>query len=291
MKHKYFGSVKFFKNLILVGVIVLIAVPTSIAFSYKNESKEWQSEAIRWEEQYKTFALLDADTPSYSALYPDFNSGTDASLATEAAENTVYLTFEDSPSAETEAILQALKQAGIKATFFVTKQDTQEAADRLKAIAAEGHTIGIHTSSHDLNTMYDSVETFLADLNECFTWVKETTGVTPTAFRMPGGTVNSYNFGLYRELIAEMLRRGFVPYDWNVSGRDQSGLSAQAADISQAVIEGVCKEGRSIVFLHDMTGGGGTAEAIPQIVENLQQKGYQFAEITNKVKPILFTYR
>ena len=56
--------------------------------------------------------------------------------------------------------------------------------------------------------MEDFHQTYQAIYNAC--------GVYPTIFRFPGGSVNSYSRGVYQQIIAELLRRGFVYYDWSV---------------------------------------------------------------------------
>ena len=40
-------------------------------------------------------------------------------------------------------------------------------------------------------------------------------GAAPQVFRFPGGSVNAYNGATYRDIISEMVRRGFVYFDWN----------------------------------------------------------------------------
>ena len=93
----------------------------------------------------------------------------------------------------------------------------------LRRIAEEGHTIGIHTDSHQYRSIYASVEAYLEDFEKVFRKVYEITGVKPEIFRFPGGSVNGYNGAIYQELIAEMMRRGFSYYDWNVSSADATG--------------------------------------------------------------------
>ena len=48
------------------------------------------------------------------------------------------------------------------------------------------------------------------------------TSIKPEIFRFPGGSINAHNRGIYQEIISEMLRRGFLYYDWNVSTQDTS---------------------------------------------------------------------
>ena len=82
-----------------------------------------------------------------------------------AEERTVYLTFDDGPSTRvTGSILDTLKKEGVKATFFVVGERVAGREETLKRIAAEGHTLGVHSNSHRYETIYASETAFLKDV-------------------------------------------------------------------------------------------------------------------------------
>ena len=83
----------------------------------------------------------------------------------------------------------------------------------MKAVADAGHTVGVHSISHDYEKVYESVESYLADFNDTYNCIYEATGVKPRFFRFPGGSINNYNRFVYMQIIAEMTRRGFVYFD------------------------------------------------------------------------------
>ena len=143
----------------------------------------------------------------------------DAKLADETVVpegKTVYLTFDDGPSDRTDEILAILDKYNVKATFFVMPRKTDVCYKRLRAIVDAGHTIGVHTYSHDYNIMYASVEAYLEDFNKAYEIVVDATGIKPDIFRFAGGSLNDRSY----KIIAEMTRRGFTYYDWNASGDD-----------------------------------------------------------------------
>ena len=76
---------------------------------------------------------------------------------------TVYLTFDDGPSANTEHLLDILDAYGVKATFFVTNCN-EDYTWCIGEIARRGHTVGIHSATHDYNAIYQSEEAYFADL-------------------------------------------------------------------------------------------------------------------------------
>ena len=56
----------------------------------------------------------------------------------------------------------------------------------MRDMVAQGHTITMHSYTHDYNKVYQSVEDYLDDMYKLFCLIKEATGVTPVYFRMAG---------------------------------------------------------------------------------------------------------
>ena len=206
-------------------------------------------------------------------------------------EQKVYLTFDDGPSERTIEILDVLKQRDIKATFFVvgSNLNSEQGQEILRRMADEGHTIGIHTDSHQYRSIYTSVEDYLNDFKKVYDKVYEITGVKPEIFRFPGGSVNGYNGDIYQELIAEMMRRGFSYYDWNVSSADATG-SISADTITKNCLSGIHAYRRSIVLMHDSAAKKTTAQALPGLLDTLIAEGYEFAPLTRETLPVTFAY-
>lgn len=223
----------------------------------------------------------------YQALYPDFYAP-QAYSANSAPNKTAYLTFDDGPSGNTDIILQTLQEENVKATFFVVGTDNADNLARMRRIVQEGHTIGMHSYSHSYKKIYASVEAFLKDMYQVFNLIKDTTGVTPTCFRFPGGSINSYNKAVYKDIKAEMIRRGFVPYDWNVSSGDASTTKYTPEQLTGHVLNGIGSKSRIIVLMHDSSSKENTAQAVRQIIIGIREKGFIFAPLDYQTKPILF---
>lgn len=223
----------------------------------------------------------------YQALYPDFYAPQTYS-ANSAPNKTAYLTFDDGPSGNTDIILQTLQEENVKATFFVVGTDDAGNLARMRRIVQEGHTIGMHSYSHSYKKIYASVEAFLKDMYQVFNLIKDTTGVTPTCFRFPGGSINSFNKAVYKDIKAEMIRRGFVPYDWNVSSGDASTTKYTPEQLTGYVLNGIGSKSRIIVLMHDSSSKENTAQAVRQIIIGIREKGFIFAPLDYQTKPILF---
>lgn len=260
----------------------------------KNELEtltQQQSERLAvLEAQVAAAAAATTSTTSaggYQALYPDFYAP-QTYCATSSPDNTAYLTFDDGPSGNTDIILQTLQEENVKATFFVVGTDNADNLARMRRIVQEGHTIGMHSYSHSYKKIYASVEAFLKDMYQVFNLIKDTTGVTPTCFRFPGGSINSYNKAVYKDIKAEMIRRGFVPYDWNVSSGDASTTKYTPEQLTGNVLNGIGSKSRIIVLMHDSSSKENTAQAVRQIIIGIRDKGFIFAPLDYQTKPILF---
>ena len=202
-----------------------------------------------------------------------------------------YLTFDDGPDRNNTArVLDVLKEYDVKATFFVVYKDYKEERALYKRIVEEGHTIGVHTASHNYNKIYSSVDAYLDDFSRCAEQIESVTGVKPEVFRFPGGSVNGYNSQIYREIIAEMTRRGYTYYDWNVSCGDAAAVHVSSSKIVNNVLSSSNGIKRKIILMHDGTGHSTTADALPRIIEGLRKQGYEMEAITKEVKPVCFGY-
>ena len=229
------------------------------------------------------------DPLSYQQLYPDFYVEGPAP-ALENRENTMYLTFDDGPSDLTPEFLQVLEEKDVKATFFVVGKTDETSKERYRQIVAAGHTLGMHSYSHDYKKIYQSVESFLDDYYQLFTLLKEETGVKPSVFRFPGGSINSYNMGVYQEIIAEMVRRGFRFFDWSLSAEDAAKRSPTAAAICDGILTRAEGRSRGIVLMHDSYHCKTTLEALPRLIDGLREKGYALEPLDRSVTGISFAY-
>ena len=223
---------------------------------------------------------------AYDDLYPDLYAAP-ADLESQAPKNTVYLTFDDGPSQRTGDILDILKERGIKATFFVTGQTSQEAADMMRRIVEEGHTIAVHTYTHQYKTIYASVRAYLDDFYKIYTLIHDVTGVYPQVFRFPGGTVNGYNKNIYKKIVAEMDRRGFVHYDWNALNGDAEGKDYTVEEMTKKALAAVGTS-HVIVLMHDSQSKTKTVKCLPAVIDGYEQAGYSFAPLSPEIKSITF---
>lgn len=191
-------------------------------------------------------------------------------------EKVVFLTFDDGPSRNTVKILDTLKQYNICATFFLIGENlTEDGLEIAKRALEEGHMLGMHTETHAYNKIYRSVESFLADYDKLASRFVEAFGECPAIFRFPGGSYSTYINPIKKELREELERRGFLGYDWSVSGEDSVGTPT-AASIKKNIFDAIEGQKQPIILLHDSPCSNLTAEILPEILDRLIADGYEF---------------
>ena len=193
---------------------------------------------------------------------------------------TVYLTFDDGPQwGTTDKILDILKEEGVEATFFVTNKGPDEL---IKRIYDEGHTIALHTATHDYATVYASVDSYFKDLESVSARVKRITGEDSKIIRFPGGSSNTvsrkYSQGIMTTLTSEVINRGYKYFDWNISSGDASGGKITSAQIKNNVINNLRKDRINMVLMHDIKSN--TRDALRDIIRQGKDNGYTFEKVT-----------
>ena len=222
-----------------------------------------------------------ATTPAPSPVPAEQQGSTDLSA------KTIYLTFDDGPSARTPEVLQILADNGVKATFFVKNGGKYN--HYMQDIVAQGHTIALHTYSHDYASIYSSDEAYLSDLQQISDLVYNETGVRTNIMRFPGGSSNTkskkYCQGIMTRMTQKVTEMGYLYYDWNLSSGDASGGTVPASTIINNCRK-VPRNNTVIVLMHDAGDKRTTVEALPEVIAYYKAAGCNFAAIDANTPPI-----
>ena len=203
------------------------------------------------------------------------------------AEHKVYLTFDDGPSANTEAILDILDAYQVKATFFVLGKEDELSRERLQMIYERGHTIGMHSYSHDYSEIYASKDAFEEDFWKIRRYVFDAVGADSTFYRFPGGSSNTVGQVNMQECVDFLKLQGVEYYDWNVSSGDGSSRSLSTESLVKNCTESIPNYKTSIILLHDASTKKETVEALPEIIEAIQSiEGAVILPITEETTAI-----
>ncbi len=225
-----------------------------------------------------------APTSPYASLYTDMMVTAPDKYVRE--EGVVYLTFDDGPSENTYSVLHYMEKYDLKCTFFVVPRRTEECYEMMRAIVNGGHSIGVHSTTHEYTEIYASVDAFLADFNEAWNMIYEATGVKTEIYRFPGGSKNDFNGDTRDAIVEEMTRRGFRHYDWNVESNDVNG--ATWTEMYNSIPADIANTSRAIVLMHDSAPRENTVYVLEDVIKVLLNEGYKFDKIHNDTQPIQF---
>lgn len=198
----------------------------------------------------------------------------------------VYLTFDDGPSSNTEAILEILDKYKVKATFFVVGRTDEDLVPLYKKITDSGNSIGLHSYSHQYSMIYKDLDSFKADFHKIQDYVKELTGVKTVLYRFPGGSSNQVSNIDMMEFIDFLNSEGVVYFDWNAATGDATSKKYTVKELVNNAINGLNKKGDTILLMHDASNKGTTVEALPVLIEKLQSMDVDIVPIDMSTKPV-----
>ncbi len=185
----------------------------------------------------------------------------------------VVLTFDDGPWPEnTPAVLRALADNCIKATFFEIGEHATWHPEITKEVVAAGMTLGSHTWSHkDLarNPYAKDIELAKAEIEMGFSAVHNAAGV-PIApfFRFPA-------LQHPPDLLAYMSERNIGVFSADFDSRDFKMRKPE--EVIKSVMTKLEKNGKGIILMHDFRRA--TAEAMPELLRQMKAGGYKVVHL------------
>jgi peptidoglycan/xylan/chitin deacetylase (PgdA/CDA1 family) len=264
--------------------------------AYRNELEEQRDRALEEAKLKDAEEALADKEPAVSEEVLELRKTTEDSAAavkeSTAVVKRAYLTFDDGPSPNTDKILDILDEYNVKGNFFVIGRFAEGYREQYNRILREGHILGMHSFSHIYTEVYESADSFTADLNHVQYVIYSITGYTPMIYRFPGGSSNDISTIDMREFIDILDKRGIVYYDWNVNSGDAETARLPKEQIINNVFDGINglenAEERSevMILFHDLKEKTTTVEALPAIIEGLQAQGYVIAPIDENTKLI-----
>lgn len=199
-----------------------------------------------------------------------------------------YLTFDDGPTdIVTDAILDVLKKENIKATFFVVGKEIEGREIILKRIYTQGHSIGLHTYSHNFNKIYRSPEEFICEMKKTSTMVEAVTGFAPKIIRFPGGSSKR----LTAFTLDDIHKNNYRVFDWNANICDgiDPNLSVSQLIKNSQTIKG--NKNEVIILMHCNSNNKNTVKALPGIIKYYLNLNYEFKSITEATPEYYYRFK
>ena len=261
---------------------------SDVSSTEQTSSETTSTDVSSVSSEKETSSIVSSDTSSTTTSSDKVTSNT--SLPTpdddpfigdgQTGERVCYLTFDDGPSGKnTDTVLKTLSDNNIKATFFVVGYLS---TSKIKDVYNAGHTIGLHTYSHDLDELYADTDAFFNDLKKISDVVYQKTGVRSNLTRFPGGSATAASksrlgadgFATVKETLKE---QGYTYFDWNIDSGDTHKGTSKDYVINQ-VKKGIMSNGKYkdnvCILFHDIKKV--TADALPEVIEILKDAGYTF---------------
>lgn len=265
---------------ILMSVIIVIAskkTPSlTVNSNISNTHENTQNNSVKTEESNAQQALRHQITTAPAKTEPPKDN-----------VKTIYLTFDDGPSPYTLEILDILDKYDVKATFFVINTKYNQ---YMKNIVERGHTIALHSYSHDYKGIYSSEEAYYKDLQAISDVVFEQTGVRTNIIRFPGGGSNTisrkYCPGIMKKLTKGVQEKGYSYFDWNITSGDADGNNLPTEKLIAQCKKVPKYTNTAVVLMHDTKMKRTTVDALPTIIENYKAMGCKFDSIKSSTPPI-----
>lgn len=301
------------KTAIIITIIFLILLPTLFCIYLGLQVNRLQKQVDKLVAIHNQYQISENDsTLAYGAVRdensaPDKDNSqsdvnTDTSLISDEskgnsndgtgknagiyAKKKVYLTFDDGPSIYTNQILDILDAYHVKATFFVIGKTDKKSKAIYKRIVEDGHTLGMHSYSHNYNLIYKSVEDFDKDFTKLWNLLYDTTGYKPNIYRFPGGSDNLVNDHGMGDFIQYLNQSHIVYFDWNVVNGDATYINYTKKQLVKNVLNGVATRDNAVVLMHDTQMKKTTVESLQELLDTLISGGAQILPLNEKVSPI-----
>lgn len=201
-------------------------------------------------------------------------------------DNSVYITFDDGPTYITNKILDVLKEKNVKATFFVVGKEIEGRETILKRIYDEGHSIGLHTYTHNFRKIYKNEESFINEMIKTSCKVKEVTGFTSHIIRFPGGSSKHLN-----ESLLNMLHiNNYKVFDWNSNLYDGNFPNLSVYRLTENSKKFKGNPSQIIILMHCNSNNKNTLKALPKIIDYYKNSGYKILPITEDTNEYYYKY-
>lgn len=181
----------------------------------------------------------------------------------------VALTFDDGPfEGPTAAILAALRQSGVPATFFVVGERAERAPELLAQMLADGHAVAPHCHSESHPSHHDlSAAEIRADLERVLDVIARLGAPPPRFWRPPYGDIRDpETYDVAADVDLTLVTWTVETCDWQDRPAD-----LMLTDLRRPGRPDGPLEHDSVILMHDKPEA---AKLVPPLVEELEVRGF-----------------
>jgi peptidoglycan/xylan/chitin deacetylase (PgdA/CDA1 family) len=185
--------------------------------------------------------------------------------------NEIILTFDDGPWPTTPAVLKALADHCVKATFFPIGKHATYYPEILKQVAQAGHTIGSHTWSHR-NLARMKPDEAKAEIEK---------GISAVEFALGKPAAPFFRFPVLQhppEIVTYLGGRNVGIFSTDLDSFDFKMRKSE--QVIASIMKKLEKHGKGIVLMHDFQKV--TSDAVPELLKQLKDAGYKVVHMTGK---------
>lgn len=176
----------------------------------------------------------------------------------------VWLTVDDGPSHETQALLDLLDRHGAKATFFLVADRAAARPELAREVLRRGHGIGNHSRSHPQAWFWAlGPRRMAAEIDQAQATLRDITGQAPCWFRAVVGMANPF-------VSASLKKNGLTRVAWSARGFD--GVRGEPDRVVPRIV-GALEPG-AIVLLHEGAPHGNNLAIIEGVLMAMHERGY-----------------
>lgn len=196
-----------------------------------------------------------------------------------------FLTFDDGPNRNTLKVLDILKEREVPGTFFILGKtlNAYENKEDLNRYIDEGHSVAVHSYSHDYGYLYPGrvsrPDRIVEEYEQTLEVMKEIYGEDfySRVYRFPGGSMSWKNTEAAKDALRELE---IEDMDWNSMSGDAEPLSRRPQTteaLGKYVLETLNQNRNTdvaVVLMHDVIDK--TPEYLNSVIDNLEAEGFTF---------------
>lgn len=190
-------------------------------------------------------------------------------------EKIAYITIDDGPSKYTSEILDILDSNNVKGTFFMLNNNMILHKEEINRMIKEGHGVGFHGVSHDINELYKTETSSLEEFETCNKTLYEISGKNSKLIRLPYGS-KPYT---PQENYDSLIKNDYLIWDWTLDTQDWKSSTDQI--VSNILYYGRERE-EIVILMHEKEQ---TVKALNDTIKILKERGYTILPITENISP------